>query len=152
MIRRPPRSPLFPSTTLFRSAAVSLARTGVTGKLTRKDTPPLGTTCWIRSRTMPAGNESELRRAAGVLDAEKRTLGTGTPGYGSPASPRLDCCCDVKEFASRLPLPSACTSSRPWIGPALIVLDGPPVAIWVESTCQMRRPPPQLDGNPLTRQ
>src|SRR2546426_4826368 len=50
------------------------------------------------SRSMPAGNESELRRAAGVLDAEKRTLGTGTPGYGSPASPRLDCCCDVKEF------------------------------------------------------
>src|SRR3712207_6976813 len=64
MIRRPPRSTLFPYTTLFRSVATALA-----GRERRwEDDPAFDVARHVTGCTLPApGGPGELRSAAGTL-------------------------------------------------------------------------------------
>src|SRR2546426_11039812 len=52
MIRRPPRSTLFPYTTLFRSRAAGIP---IRGRITGDGTVEGGDVCWIDERTLAVG-------------------------------------------------------------------------------------------------
>src|SRR5437588_7799213 len=65
MIRRPPRSTLFPYTTLFRS-------NGIEGETFFQKNAPKGTPDWVRTVTLPA--ESAKRDVDYVLDRKSTRL------------------------------------------------------------------------------
>src|SRR5256886_5479179 len=82
MIRRPPRSTLFPYTTLFRSFPVSWAQI-MTASGTRSILPPLSPEEACHSAAVAALIHAELAAAAGWLSFERfMELALYAPGLG----------------------------------------------------------------------
>src|SRR2546430_14835732 len=63
MIRRPPRSTLFPYTTLFRSESAEEPETAVFVRIASSNKEKLGTLCLFRKRRTLAAEEKRLLRA-----------------------------------------------------------------------------------------
>src|SRR3712207_8806416 len=83
MIRRPPRSTLFPYTTLFRSALYELLETEPSGPVVdRWDVPDgwrLGEPAWTVRRLQATGGDPVTVRVRGRSSAAEVRVGDGEP-------------------------------------------------------------------------
>src|SRR2546430_8917990 len=74
MIRRPPRSTLFPYTTLFRSSASGPSTARPAASTTRCRPPTVPSTCGDRKSTRPNSSHSQISYAVFCLKKKKNRV------------------------------------------------------------------------------
>src|SRR2546430_16281411 len=96
MIRRPPRSTLFPYTTLFRSVMIAvMSEAGVTSNAGLNTGDSAGAVCWAPTPRTPAGTRPPLgmgppeARAGAIVENGAATQKGPRVGRGNPAREKV---------------------------------------------------------------